>query len=383
MALRSDDVRLIGGVPDDQVDVNDIHNSDVDIRRDRELVERCQAGDAAAFDALYRRYHRRLFRFCLQRLRDPHEAEDAAQEAFAKAWRALPTFAGERRFYPWLSVIAANVCVDIQRRRQRLTPVDDAHLQMADVAHDDAEDAVVRAVEAQIVTEAFAKLSSRHQRVLGLREGSGWSYQAIADHEGVGVAAVETLLWRARQALKREFASLAGPETRVGAFVALLTVLPRRLVARLAAPLRHLASATRHVGSGDEPLGRFLPQAAVATGALAVAVGTIVMIPGSPNHPLPPARHLAPPAARTEAPRTPPAATVPASRAPASSPPGGGGAGGTVAPATPTPPLSGQAPVGPPRSTSSGLSNTLNSTSSGLSNTLSGTNSGLLGSTSG
>ncbi|MDA8367433.1 MAG: sigma-70 family RNA polymerase sigma factor [Actinomycetota bacterium] len=380
MALRSDDIHLVGVVPDGLVDVSESGDGNVDIRRDRELVERCQAGDATAFDVLYRRYHRRLFRFCLQRLRDQHEAEDAAQEAFAKAWRALPNFAGERRFYPWLTVIAANQCVDIQRRRRRQTPVDDAQLQAADVAHDDAEDALVRQADAQMVSAAFAKLSSRHQRVLGLREGSGWSYQAIAEHEGVGVAAVETLLWRARQALKREFAVMAGPESRVGGFIALVLALPRRLVARVAVPLRHAAAVGQHMVVGEEPAASYVPQMAVATGAVAVAVGTALMLSGAAARPQVPVRpvvavpsHASPTAGSTTGTHTvPPSSTA--------------GAGGTATPlrpaTSPVPPSSGPSPApasgtGSGPGTSSGLSNTLNSTSSGLSNTLNSTSSGL------
>src|SRR6202021_3290978 len=100
----------------------------VDVDRGRVLVERCQAGDSGAFGNLYARYYERLLRFCLRRLNDRHEAEDAAQEAFARAWKALPRFAGERRFYPWLTVIAGTICTDLQRRRSRSTPTDDLEL---------------------------------------------------------------------------------------------------------------------------------------------------------------------------------------------------------------------------------------------------------------
>src|SRR3981081_4555854 len=92
---------------------------DVDLDRDRALVERCQSGDSSAFGELYARYYARVYRFCFRRLHDHEEAEDVAQDAFARAWRALPNFAGERRFYPWLTVIADNRCRDIQRRRVR------------------------------------------------------------------------------------------------------------------------------------------------------------------------------------------------------------------------------------------------------------------------
>ena len=101
---------------------------DVDLDRDRALVERCQSGDSAAFGELYARYYARVYRFCFRRLHDHEEAEDVAQDAFARAWRALPNFAGDRRFYPWLTVIADNRCRDIQRRRARSTPTADVDL---------------------------------------------------------------------------------------------------------------------------------------------------------------------------------------------------------------------------------------------------------------
>ena len=78
---------------------------DVDLERDRALVERCQAGDTTAFGNLYVRYYERLLCFCLRRLNDRHDAEDAAQEAFARAWKSpfrrrtpvLPVAHGDRR----------------------------------------------------------------------------------------------------------------------------------------------------------------------------------------------------------------------------------------------------------------------------------------------
>src|SRR5690606_14212287 len=74
---------------------------DVDLVRDRALVEAWQAGDGTAFDDLYRRYFDRLRAFCRKRVGDPVEADDIAQEAFLRALQALPRLTGERRFYPW------------------------------------------------------------------------------------------------------------------------------------------------------------------------------------------------------------------------------------------------------------------------------------------
>jgi RNA polymerase sigma-70 factor (ECF subfamily) len=195
-------------------------HDDVDLDRDRVLVERCQSGDSSAFGELYARYYARVYRFCFRRLHDHEEAEDVAQDAFARAWRALPNFAGERRFYPWLTVIADNRCRDIQRRRVRSTPtadVDIAAKQAVDpVSTDTPEDVLITSVEGDLAVQALGRLSARHRHVLKLREGSGWTYQEIANHEGVEIRTVESLIWRARQALKREYASIASVNTVIG-----------------------------------------------------------------------------------------------------------------------------------------------------------------------
>ena len=222
---------------------------DVDLDRDRALVERCQAGDSAAFGNLYTRYYERLLRFCLRRLNDRHEAEDAAQEAFARAWKALPRFAGERRFYPWLTVIAGNICTDMLRRRSRSTPTDDLELTaqrpVGVAGEDTSEELVLAAVDGELVNRALDRLSTRHRHVLAMREGSGWTYQQIADHEGVEIGTIETLLWRARQALKREFAVVSESKEALAGFLIATGALIRRTVFRAA----H-RGATVHHSSG-------------------------------------------------------------------------------------------------------------------------------------
>jgi RNA polymerase sigma factor (sigma-70 family) len=211
---------------------------DVDLDRDRALVERCQAGDSAAFGNLYARYYERLLRFCLRRLNDRHEAEDAAQEAFARAWKALPRFAGDKRFYPWLTVIAGNICTDMLRRRSRSTPTDDMELTAQQpvgvVGTDTSEDLVLAAVDGELVNRALDRLSTRHRHVLAMREGSGWTYQQIADHEGVEIGTIETLLWRARQALKREFAVVSESKEALAGFLIATGALIKRTVFRAA-----------------------------------------------------------------------------------------------------------------------------------------------------
>lgn len=180
---------------------------DVDIDRDRVLVRRFQAGDDEAFDELYRRYHDRLERFCLRRVRDRHAAEEVAQETFTRALSSLPAFNGEQRFYPWMTVIAGRLCVDYFRHQARSEPCPDPN---PGGVSGGQEEYLVDAVDSALAVEALARLGPRYQDVLNLREVEGWSYRRIADHYGVKVGTVETLLFRARQALRREFRLVDG-----------------------------------------------------------------------------------------------------------------------------------------------------------------------------
>ena len=262
---------------------------DVDLDRDRALVERCQAGDSAAFGNLYARYYERLLRFCLRRLNDRHEAEDAAQEAFARAWKALPNFAGERRFYPWLTVIAGNICTDMLRRRSRSTPTDDVELNAANpdaAVSDDTSDLVLAAVDGELVNQALGRLSTRHRHVLAMREGSGWSYQQIADHEGVEIGTIETLLWRARQALKREFAVVSDSKEALAGFLVATGAVLRRTVFRVA---HRGASMQQNAGASGGGGGMGLRNAVAGVAVTGAAVAAAIITPHALSSGPPPA----------------------------------------------------------------------------------------------
>jgi RNA polymerase sigma-70 factor (ECF subfamily) len=173
----------------------------VDLDRDRQLVLRFQSGDRAAFDDLYRRYHARLLAYCTRRVGDRHAAEELAQEAFLRALRAMPRFAGERRFYPWMTVIAGRLCIDYHRRNARIEPAPDIDTGVQEADHTE----LFAAVDRQLLDTALARLAPRHREIIDLRERRGWSYNRIADHLQVPLTTVEALLHRARKALRREF----------------------------------------------------------------------------------------------------------------------------------------------------------------------------------
>lgn len=240
---------------------------DVDLGRDRALVERYQAGDPTAFDDLYRRYFGRLHRYCVRRVRDPDTAEEIAQEAFVRALQALPRLDGDRRFYPWMTVIASRLCVDHHRHSQRVEPSAVIDLGAAEAAPDLLE------LESDLagLATAMERLAPRHREILDLREREGLSYQEIADRLDVTFGTVEALLHRARRALRREFSAVTGEHSRlaglplVAGIAARLTRLRSRLpdlealarpiavgavsVTLVAAPLAIL----RHERGGDSP----------------------------------------------------------------------------------------------------------------------------------
>ena len=280
---------------------------DVDFGRDRDLVEVAQAGDPTAFAELYTRYFNRLVRFAAKRVGDTHEAEEIAQEAFARAYRALPDFGGERRFYPWMTVIAGRLCIDAVRRRGRLQVgdvIDEAILESG-------FDRLDRQGDIDKVNVALLRLTERHREILELRERHGWSYQHIAEHLDVSVGTVEALLWRARRALRREFTSL-------GAAVLCLPGV-RRLVARNPSQPSAVLAVMGSVGTALAlSLGTWggLPAAAATTGPGPAATAVPA---ASTAFGIPPGSPAAAPAVRAPADATRPAVPVP-STAPAPAP---------------------------------------------------------------
>lgn len=182
-----------------------IQGPQVDLDRDRALVLRYQNGDEAAFDELYRRYFQRLCLYCRRRVHDRHVAEELAQEAFLRALRAMPRFAGERRFYPWMTVIAQRLCVDHHRRSARVEPSSNIDLGTVEADHG----ALFAEVDQSMLREAMCRVAPRHREVLELRERDGWSYLQIAAHLDVPITTVEALLHRARKALRREFLAVS------------------------------------------------------------------------------------------------------------------------------------------------------------------------------
>jgi RNA polymerase sigma-70 factor (ECF subfamily) len=235
---------------------------DIDLDRDRALVEAWQGGDAAAFDELYLHYFDRLRRYCERRVGDRVEAEEIAQEAFTRALQALPRFSGERRFYPWMTVIAGRLCIDHHRRRARVEPSDEVDTGLVEDGHD--ERLALRADLASL-ERALHRLGPRHREVLDLREREGLSYHEIAGTLGVPHSTVETLLFRARRALRKEFHRVSAD--RLAGVPLLGAMLGRvaRLRSRLTESSIELATIGAPIAAGAMSVLLTLPSGAAPT----------------------------------------------------------------------------------------------------------------------
>jgi len=182
--------------PPDQISLLDAPDDD-DM-----LLARLRAGDDSAVRALVDRHRPWLVRLCTRLLGyDAHAAEDAAQESLLKLLAAARRDGRPLRVRPWLTVVARNTCVDQQRRRRPELPGD---LPERATTHDEGLE------DDGALSEAWTRLSGRHREVLYLREVMGFSYKEIGSVMGLTMPATETLVFRARAALKREYERSGG-----------------------------------------------------------------------------------------------------------------------------------------------------------------------------
>src|SRR5215212_9187927 len=177
---------------------------------DISLVHRVQRGDKGAFDALVLKYQHKVVKLVMRYVRNPAEAEDIAQEAFIKAYRALPQFRGDSAFYTWLYRIAINTAKNAIVSRDR-SPIEyDLDLQNPEESYDvqgrlkDSEtpEALVMTEEIRTtVNTAIDALPEDLRTAIVLRELEGLSYEEIAATMECPVGTVRSRIFRAREAI--------------------------------------------------------------------------------------------------------------------------------------------------------------------------------------
>ena len=166
------------------------------------LVARARQGRLDAFEELSRRHYEALYRVALRILGDVRDAEDATQEAFERAWLALPRFNEEAAFHTWMYRIVTNVCLKKRQRYRHALPLDEAR-DGADLPQFGPEQIVERAHRDLALRSAIAALSPEQRSPLVLREYDERSYEDIARILGISIAAVRGRLHRARLELMK------------------------------------------------------------------------------------------------------------------------------------------------------------------------------------
>jgi RNA polymerase sigma-70 factor (ECF subfamily) len=177
---------------------------------DLALVERVRRGERHAFDLLVIKYQRKIMRLLSRLIHDPADIEDVAQEAFIKAYRALPQFRGESAFYTWLYRIALNTARNWQaasfRRPATVAPLeneDGETFDQIDGLSDQStpESLMASRQVAQAVNEAIDELPDDLRAAIVLREIEGMSYEEIASTMQCPIGTVRSRIYRAREAI--------------------------------------------------------------------------------------------------------------------------------------------------------------------------------------
>jgi RNA polymerase sigma-70 factor (ECF subfamily) len=184
---------------------------------DRQLVVRAQRGDKQAFELLVEKYQRKLARLLSRFIRDPAEVEDVTQEAFIKAYRALPAFRGDSAFYTWLYRIGINTAKNYLMAMGRRAPTS------TEVEAEDAEgfeegeqlrdintpESVLLSNEiARTVNATIEQLPEELRTAIQMREIEGMSYEDIAKAMDCPIGTVRSRIFRAREAISEQLRPL-------------------------------------------------------------------------------------------------------------------------------------------------------------------------------
>lgn len=186
------------------------------------LVERVQSGEQEAFGLLVSKYQRKLLRLVMRFVRDSAEAEDVTQEAFIKAYRALPGFRGESAFYTWLYRIGVNTAKNWLVARGRRMPTvseistdDTTDIGEGGLLRDDAtpEQIMMSKQIGETVNAAMDALPEDLRTAIALREIEGLSYEEIAQVMDCPIGTVRSRIFRAREAIAAKLRPLLDTES--------------------------------------------------------------------------------------------------------------------------------------------------------------------------
>jgi RNA polymerase sigma-70 factor (ECF subfamily) len=164
------------------------------------LARSAQAGDLDAFEELVRRHQRGLFGYLYRMCGNPADAEEMAQQALVKAWKGLAGFRGDSSFKTWLYRIATNLCINRATRRKPMVQLPE---DLPAAATSEPPEVYAREQRIAAVRGALDRLPADQRAALVMVEFQEMSYQQVASAMGRSVRAVDSLLFRGRQNLRR------------------------------------------------------------------------------------------------------------------------------------------------------------------------------------
>lgn len=176
------------------------------------LVERAQAGDADAFEAIFVQYKEQIYNYLYRLIGNAEDASDLTQDTFLKAYRALPKTSPDLNLSAWLYRIATNTCRDELRRRRIIKwhPWDDVIelFYSKQEASDNPEKETLRKELEEVVLSVLNRLPYHYRTCLILREYEGFSCEQIAEVLGTTRSAVKSLLFRAREDFRTRYKAM-------------------------------------------------------------------------------------------------------------------------------------------------------------------------------
>lgn len=183
---------------------------------DKALVQRVKQGDRSAFDLLVAKYQHKILNLIMRYVKDPSEAMDVAQEAFIKAYRAVPSFRGDSAFYTWIYRIAINTAKNhlvAARRRPASLDFDlsdsEAFEPFAALRDIDSPEHLALTDEiGEVINQAVEDLPDELRTAILLREIEGMSYEEIAQTMDCPVGTVRSRIFRAREAIDKKLKPL-------------------------------------------------------------------------------------------------------------------------------------------------------------------------------
>ena len=258
---------------------------------ERDLTIAFKSGSEDAYSVIYGRYRPRVESLCRRMLTNPHDAQEATQEAFLRVFQALHSFNGRYQLGAWITRIATNVCLDTLRAQARRpsqpTPIEEMEFSLPDTGTDsDPEFFVIRRAESRRVRRVLESLPPMHRAAIILRDFEGLTYGEIAIALGITDQQTKALIHRARQGFKRAWtpasvASIFLPARFVNRFRKVETSVSEQAnhVARTATPLADAAATASQAASS---CGAFIQSCgAVVTERFATAAAAVVITAGA------------------------------------------------------------------------------------------------------